>query len=494
MARVKEDQGVVLVSNRGPVSFVREDGGFGLKRGAGGLAGALDPVARRLGDRAVWIASATSDEDREAVEAGADKELRDELGYPVRLLAFDPDIYSGYYDVVSNRMLWFANHCLWDELGFTAFGEEEIAAWEDCYQPVNAKFAQAVLETSDPESLVLFQDYHLSTAPGNVRRARPDQAIFHFTHSSFCGPEGFKLVPDPIPRTIIEGMLGANLLGFHVPAWSEGFMRAAESIGARVDRAAGLVGHEGRRTWVRSYPIPIEVEELRERASTEQAQHWAEQFESDRTGPLIVRADRIEPSKNVIRGFEAFERLLDRREDLRGKARFIACLYPSRESMDEYQRYSDQVEESVARINERYPDAIDLFAEDDFDRTLGAYLVYDVLLVNSIMDGMNLVSKEGPAVNKEAGVVVLSTSAGSFEELGDHAIAIPDALDVDATSKALEEAIDMPPEERAERAKRLRAVVEKSRPETWIETQIEDLASIQSGSEPATPSDSERSA
>jgi trehalose 6-phosphate synthase len=493
MAHVNEDQSIVLVSNRGPVSFVKEKDGFGLKRGAGGLAGALDPVARRLGDRAVWIAAATSETDRQASEAGVDEELRNELGYRVRLLAFDPDVYSGYYDVVSNRMLWFANHCLWDELGVTSFGHEEIAAWENCYQPVNARFAQAVLESADPRSLVLFQDYHLTTAPGNVRRARPDQAIFHFTHSSFCGPEGFKLVPDPIPRTIIEGMLGADLLGFHVPAWSEGFMRAAESTGARVDRKAGLITHDDRKTWVRSYPIPIDVDELRERAAGEEVRQWAKQFESERTGSLVVRADRIEPSKNVIRGFEAFERVLDRREDLRNKARFVACLYPSRLSMDEYQRYSDLVDESVARINQRYPNSIDLFAKDDFDRTLGAYLVYDVLVVNSIMDGMNLVSKEGPAINERAGVLVLSAGAGSFDELGDHAVAIDDALDVDQTSRALEEAIDMSGEEREKRAQELRAVVESSKPETWIETQIEDLASIQSGAEPATPSDRVRS-
>jgi trehalose 6-phosphate synthase len=493
MAPVKDDQKVVLVSNRGPVSFVKDRDGFELKRGAGGLAGALDPVARRLGDRAVWIAAATSDVDREAVVAGEDKALRDELGYHVDLLNIDPDTYSGYYNVVSNRMLWFANHCLWDELGIEEFGREELTAWENCYQPVNARFAEAVMEEAEPGSLILFQDYHLSTAPGVVRRADPDAAIFHFTHSSFCGPEGFKIIPDPIPKTIIEGMLGADLLGFHVPSWCEGFMRSAESFGAQVDRKLGLVRHEGRKTWVRSYPIPIDVRELRERASNETARGWAKRFDTESTGPMIVRADRIEPSKNVIRGFEAFERLLDRREDLRGKARFVACLYPSRQGVQEYQDYSDDVEKTAQRINERYPDSIDYFAKDDFDRTVGAYIVYDVLLVNSIMDGMNLVSKEGPAVNERDGVLVLSEGAGSFDQLGESAVPIRDALDVEETASALESALDMPPDERESRGERLRRKVEAGKPGDWIETQIEDLAAIQEGEEPATPPDAERS-
>jgi trehalose 6-phosphate synthase len=490
---VNDDQGVVLVSNRGPVSFVKENGGFGLKRGAGGLAGALDPVARRLGDRAMWIAAATSDDDRAAVEAGAVADLREQLGYEVHMLSFDPEVYSGYYDAVSNGMLWFANHCLWDEVGITGFGKEDLDRWQDCYLPVNERFAREVLDNAAPDALVLFQDYHLSTAPRAVRRARPDQAICHFTHSSFCGPKGFEPIPDPIPRTIIEGMLGADLLGFHVPAWSEGFMRAAETFGAKVDRKAGLVHLDGRRTWVRSYPIPIDASELRGRASREEVRQWAQRFENERNGPLIVRADRLEPSKNMVRGFEAFERLLDRRADLQGKTKFIACLYPSRESMDEYQRYADRVEQMVDRINSRYPGSIILFTNDDFDRTVGAYLVYDVLIVNSIMDGMNLVSKEGPAVNERAGVVVLSTMAGSFDELGEWAVAIENAFDIDETADALEVALAMPSDERQKRAAEMRAAVESSKPETWIETQMEDLAAIQSGGEPATPSDADRS-
>jgi trehalose 6-phosphate synthase len=482
-----EDLSVVMVSNRGPVSFVETNGGFDVTRGAGGMAGALDPVARRLGERAVWICAATSGDDRKAIAAGAADGLLQELGYPVYLLDIEPDAYEDYYDVVSNRMLWFANHCLWDELNIKEFGAEEVAAWERAYQPVNKRFADAVLEVAGPSALVLVQDYHLTMTPNYLRQVRPDQVILHFTHSSFCGPEGLERLPAPIPRCVIEGMLGADLVGLHVAPWVDGFLRSCESLGAEVDRDTGLVSHNRRRTWVREYPIPTDVEGLRERALDEEACRWAERFEGHTAGPLLARADRAEPSKNIVRGFEAFGVLLDRRPDLRAQLHFVACVYPSRQSMPEYRRYTEEIEASVQRVNSRHPNSIELFMEDDYDRTLGALSVYDVLLVNPIMDGMNLVSKEGPTINRRSGALVLSKGAGSFEELGEFVVQIEDSLSVESTADALERALELSPEERAQRAQKLRAQAAGRKPDDWIRAQLDDLQAIQRGEEPLTP-------
>lgn len=485
---MRDDTTIVLVSNRGPVSFVETEDGFDTKRGAGGLAGAVDPVARRLGDRAVWVAATNSDADRKALAAGAADGMAEQLGYGLYLLDIDPETYSRYYDVVSNRMLWFANHCLWDELNVKTFGDEELAAWEDAYQPVNRRFAAAVAEVAGHSGLVLFQDYHLSTAPAELRRMRPDQTIFHFTHSSFCGPEdGLERVPRPIPQSVIEGLMGADLVGFHVAQWVHNFLDCCERIGAEVDRERGLVHHEGIDTWVREYPIPIDPRDLRERAADEPARAWAERFRREAGGPIVVRADRSEPSKNVIRGFEAFGVLLDRRPDLAESARFVACLYPSRQSMPEYRRYSDEIQRIVDEVNERHPGAIDFYMKDDFDRTLGAYLVYDALLVNPIMDGMNLVAKEGSCLNENDGVLVLSRGAGAWEELGEESVEIEDQMDVESTAAALERAIDMPRDERRARAEKLRSLSTARKPEDWIDAQLEDLEAIQGGGEPLTP-------
>ncbi|MEA2451909.1 MAG: hypothetical protein QOG04_619 [Actinomycetota bacterium] len=481
---MQEDLSVVLASNRGPVSFLKTDDGLKTKGAAGGASPALDAVARRLGDRAYWVAAAISDADREAVESGAAERAADELGYGFRLLAFEPEVYSGYYNEVSNRMLWYANHCLWDEVGL---GRDDLTpdAWMNAYEPVNRAFAAEVASHTTPGALVLFQDYHLATAPGHLREQQPDSLSAHFTHSSFCGREGMAPLPEAIRHGVIEGMLGADLLGFHVGPWVEGFFGCCEDAGAVVDRAKGAVDHDGRRTWVRAYPIPIDAHDLDTRAHTETATDWARRFRAwagDRT--LIVRGDRAEPSKNIVRGFEAFGLLLDQRPDLEDRVRFAACVYPSRQGLAEYRAYTERVRAAADEVNRRHPGVIELYMNDDFTRTLGAYREYDVLLVNPLMDGMNLVAKEGPALNEREGVLILSRGAGSFAELGSFSVGINDPRDLDETVKALWAAIDLSPDERSLRAKQLAEVARASKPGDWIEAQIDDLAAIGRGEPP----------
>lgn len=481
------DGRIILASNRGPVSFVSSDNGFETKRGAGGLAGALDPVARRLGERAVWIAAATSATDRKALGLGATERLRDDLGYRVDLLDIDPDTYATYYDDVSNRLLWFANHCLWDEVGIDP-SSADIAGWKNAYVPVNQRFARSAAERSEGGALVLFQDYHLSLAPALLRDARADDTILHFTHSSFCAfDQGIGLLPDPLPHDIVRGMLGADLVGFHEPRWAKNFLDCCERTGYEVDRTSGAVAVGERRAWVRCYPIPIDASDLVERSRAEETQSWARRHQEWAAGrSVIARADRMEPSKNIVRGFEAFGRMLDADPSFAGRVCFVACVYPSRQEVPEYQRYAERIESTVEAINQRHPDSIALFTEDDFDRSLGALLIYDVLLVNSIMDGMNLVSKEGPALNQRDGALVLSEGAGSFGEMKSGAVVIDDPFDVDETSARIRDALALGPKDRKENARLLRDAATARVPEEWVNAQIEDLEAIRDEGAPVT--------
>jgi trehalose 6-phosphate synthase len=481
-----DDVNVILASNRGPVSFVKAGDGFEIKRGAGGAAPALNRAARRLENNAHWIAAMTSRTDREAIAAGAGEHLHEALGYSLELLDIEPDMYSAYYNVASNRMLWFAHHCLFEEIGMESFGQKEVRAWETAYEPVNRLFAETVAKYADARSLVFFQDYHLSTAPLQLRQILSHQPSAHFTHSAFCGPHGLHHLPAGIARRVVEGMLGADLVGFHVHNWVRGFLASCLELGFEVDWSRVTVRHNGRETWVRTYPLPVDAEYLRTRAAGRKAQRWIKEF-SEIEGPLIVRADRMEPSKNIVRGFEAFGMLLDRRPDLAKSARFVACLYPSRESMPEYQRYGREVQAAAEAVNDRHPDSIRLFLRDSFDRTLAALSVYDVLLINPLLDGMNLVAKEGPALNGRDGVVVLSEGAGAFSELGGATVDIKNPSKVEDTADALEAAIEMPAEQRRHLADILREQVESNRPDDWIEDQLQDLAAIHLGHDPHTP-------
>jgi trehalose 6-phosphate synthase len=476
----------VLASNRGPVSFVGSSESGEFKRGAGGLAGALDPVARRLQAEALWVAAATSEADRRAVAAGGAARLREALGYPVRMLDIEPSVYSRYYDDISNRMLWFANHDLWDELGGARFAPEEVAAWDEAYLPVNATFAREIDAAASEDALVLLQDYHLAIAPRLLREKPASRTILHFTHSSFSHA-GLMQLPERIARGLVDGMLGADLIGFHTRLWAREFLAACEGFGIPVDRHEGFAGAGDRQVWVRAYPIPIDAEGLRKRAREDAARSWARRLRRSDEELLVVRADRAEPSKNILRGFQAWSRLLDRRPDLRKRARFVACVYPSRQSMAEYRAYAEKIRESATGVEARHPGSLELYLEDDFDRSLGALTTYDAVLVNSIMDGMNLVSKEGPALNERSGAVVLSRRAGSFEELEEGCIEIEDPLDVEATTRAIERALDLSRDERAARAHLLAKKVGSRHPEDWINAQLEDLEAIRLKGAPASP-------
>ena len=244
---------------------------------------------------------------------------------------------------------------------------------------------------------------------------------------------------------------------------------------------------DGRTVRANTYPIGVNPDHLSQIAavpSVKVIRAELKRWLGDRK--LVLRVDRTELSKNILRGFEAWSWLLDRRADLRKHARFIACVYPSRQSMTEYRAYAQRIRESAAGVEARHPGSLELHVEDDFDRSLGALTTYDVLLVNSIMDGMNLVSKEGPAVNERGGAVVLSGRAGSFEELAEACIQIEDPLDVEQTARALERALDLPPDERAARARLLEKKVESRHPDDWIDAQLEDLEAIRMKGTPAS--------
>lgn len=467
------------------MSYRRVAGGFERRPGTGSLAATLDRVIRRLPVRTGWVAARGSDEEREAhaaLAAGRDSEGQ---AYDTWFVDIDPRRYSRFRDDVANRVLWFSHHALWGIDGCEPPGPRDVRVWNEAYEPVNRAFARMVAGLAVPEALVFFQDYHVASAPRHLRRVRPSLSTAHFTHSPFGGPEGFAAVPAPIVRGLVQGMLGADLIGFHVRRWCEAFLATCSSLGFRTSFDDGSVHLGDRVAWVRAYPLPVDSEVLTARAATAAARAWLERLRGSATGRLIVRSDRIDPAKNAARGFQAFGRLLDRRPDLRD-CRFVACLYGTRTGTSEYRRYDAEIRGVVADTNARHPGSVELFTDDCLDRSLGAMAAYDVLLVNSLRDGMNLVCKEGALLNQRGGVLVLSTGAGAFAALGEHAVPLVEPADVDATVRALEKALDMPAAERAERARRLRAAVLDGAPARWLEDQAVDLRSIRRSGHPSS--------
>jgi trehalose 6-phosphate synthase len=456
-----ERRRLIVVSNRGPISYGRENGRRVARRGAGGLVTALAPLVSH--HDVTWIASAISDEDRAvAAEGTLDETARDGSRYRLRLVAHPPTAYDLYYNVIANPVLWFVQHGLWERKHDP--GRNLDAAWDDGYIPVNQDFARAVVDELEREpAAVLFHDYHLYVAPAFVRERHPEVALAHFTHIPWVGHDGWSVLPARIVRSIHEGLLACDVAGFHTQRWRHAFL----------DACAGL-GLEPDERHVTAHPISIDPAEFEALALSEPVLARERELEAARPERLILRVDRTDPSKNVPRGLEAFGLLLERRPDLRGEVGMLALLDASRQTIPEYVEERERIEAAAAAVERRFPGALTLRIADDFPGSIAAYKQFDVLLVNAVMDGLNLVAKEAPIVNERAGVVALSVNAGAFEELGEWVVPV-DPFDVGTTADALEAALQIDASERLERRQAIREHVRQHDLEHWIAAQLADL-------------------
>ncbi|MFF4834851.1 trehalose-6-phosphate synthase [Streptomyces sp. NPDC001315] len=451
---------VLVASNRGPVSYeVREDGSLHARRGGGGLVSGLSAIGPDAG--ALWVCSALSGGDREAVRRGVG-----EAG--VRMLDIPADVHADAYNGIANSVLWFVHHMLYQTPLEPVFDAEFRRQWA-AYETYNRAFAEALAEDAAEGAAVLVQDYHLCLVPGLLRELRPDLRIGHFSHTPWAPPEYFRMLPEDIAAQLLRGMLGADRLGFLTHRWAEAFTacctRFADGLG---ETRVGVHGLGADADFLRARSHQADVGER-------MAALRAEIGAGRRT---IVRVDRTELSKNIVRGLLAYRQLLDDHPEWRERVVHVAFAYPSRQDLAVYRDYTAEVQRLAAEINSQYrtPDwtPVVLHVKDDFARSLAAYRLADVALVNPIRDGMNLVAKEVPVVSDEGCVLVLSREAGAYEELREDAITV-NPYDVVGTARALHEALVMPVHERAERTKRLAAAATALPPAQWFLDQLNAL-------------------
>ncbi len=475
---------LIVASNRGPVTFERgEDGVLAPRRGAGGLVTALLGALQEAGG--LWVAAAMSEGDREM--AGATESGRIDMQafgspYRVRYLDVPPEVYDGYYNRVSNEILWFVHHYLWDTVHSPAFGDDAAESWAH-YVDVNRRFAEALAEEGEragEEPAFLVQDYHLALVPRFLRELRPQALIAHFSHTSVAGPNSLRMLPVEMHDQLLHGMLGADVLGFHSQTWAENFMLSVRQLsGVRVDLGRSHILAGGRDVAVRRHPISVDGRAMREAAASDEVRGLRRELAAWRgDARLILRVDRLELTKNIVRGFKAYEMLLTREPSWRGRVRFLALLSPSRGEVPEYREYAEEAQAEAERINWQMMEdgwtPIELRLREDYPGALAAYGLYDVLFVNPVIDGMNLVAMEGPVLNRRQGVLVLSRNAGAFGRLGRYAVSV-NPFDLRETSNALQSALEMPMDERTRRARGLSRLVLSNPPARWVREQLDDL-------------------
>jgi trehalose 6-phosphate synthase len=479
---------LVLVSNRGPVTF-HADGQ--VQRGTGGLVTALTGLASHR--EVTWIASAMTEHDiaRSQDHDGRPFHVQAPGGgeYQVRLVVSDPEAYDRFYNVFANPMLWFIQHYLWDLSNAPDIRRGEIEAFEFGYNVVNEDLARAVVDEIDgrDEPVVMVHDYHLYTLPELVRRARPDVFLHHFIHIPWTQPDAWRVLPTRIREDIFRGLLANDIIGFHTRSYRRNFLQCCRDLmDLEVDFDAGVVMTGEREVWVRAYPLPIDWKATRRTAQSPRVANFEAELLRRRRDFLILRVDRADLSKNVLRGFSAFDLFLEQHPEFREHVTFVSQLMPSRTDVPEYAEYLERIEALVAVVNHRHgtPDwmPIQLKLRDDLEEAMAAYRHYDVLLVNAMFDGMNLVAKEGPIVNEREGVSILSENTGAHEELGEYALSV-NPFDIQELADSIHAALTMDQDERGRRARGLVDIVTSRDPGDWIDEQLADIrAKAQAGS------------
>ena len=470
-------ESMVVASNRGPVSWSREDDGtLVAKRGFGGLVTALGGALQD--EPGTWVSVALSEGDRQVAAEHAGQPFdaeTDSASYRLRLVDAG-DHYEAYYNEIANRLLWFTVHQLWGE-PYEPSGVGWGAAWDD-YRAVNAAVAHAVNAADGNE--IYLQDYHLTLAAPAVRDAHPRASILQYLHTPWCHPEYLRRLPDQVARSVIEGLLAADVVAFSSPAWCDAFRRCAAAMcDARID--GDDVVHPKGCTRVAPFVLGVDQEDLAASAASEDV-HAAGRALDEQLGDraLLLRVDRTDLSKNILRGLAAYELLLDRHPEHRGRVWHYAHLNPSRQSVPEYKAYLGACQDAADRIRERFgEDCLTMFVGDDYPRAVAAQQRSDVLIANPVMDGTNLVAKEGPVLNTVDGVLVLSPTAGAADVLHDGALMV-NPYDVEAQAEALHQALTMDAQERASRATRLRAAALRGSPAEWFAEQRQVLRQVAS--------------
>jgi trehalose 6-phosphate synthase len=469
---------VVIVANREPYVHERAaDGTISVVHPASGLVTALEPVMRACSG--VWVAHGSGSADKDTVDRHSRVRVPPgEESYLIRRVWLSPEEEKGYYYGFSNEGLWPLCHIAHAR---PIFRSED---WKH-YQAVNERFADAVCSEVDSEDpIVLVQDYHFALAPRLIRERLPRATIIMFWHIPW--PNSARLAICPWGNALVEGMLGASILGFHTQFDCNNFLESVDRfLEARIDREHNAVVQQGRRTLVRPYPISLEWP-VRWSATTPPADECrralAEDLKLGANALIGLGVDRLDYTKGVEERFLAVERLLERFPQYRGRFTFVQLAAPSRTEIDRYREYNEAVELLAARINERfstgdYRPVILLRAHHEPPTVFRYYRAADVCYVSSLHDGMNLVAKEFIAAREdERGVLVLSQFTGAARELTEALIVNP--YDLDEASDALATALSLPPEEQRDRMRSMRAFVAEFNVYRWAGRMLVDAARL----------------
>ncbi len=459
---------MIIVSNRLPVTAKQEEGSIHFVPSVGGLATGLRSV--HASGEGAWVGwPGIAAEALRGTEAAVRRDLAGHNCVPVFLS--DRDVRD-YYGGFSNRAIWPLFHY------FTQHAAYDRSHWE-AYRRVNERFAATAAEVARPEDAIWVHDYHLMLVPALIRDRLPEVRIGFFLHIPFPSYEVFRLLP--WRQEILDGLLGADLVGFHTYDYVGHFLDAVHAILGRGNVSGNVEGGE-RAVRAEAFPMGIDYVRFRTAAEAPAVQREVERIKGHVGGrKVILSVDRLDYTKGVLERLEAFDLFLTENPAWRERVTLILLLVPSRTRVEEYRDLKRQIDERVGRINGRHgsvgwiPIGY-LYRSVPFERLVALYRAADVALVTPLRDGMNLVAKEYVASQVEGdGVLVLSEFAGAAQELGEALLVNPN--DVPGMARAIREALEMPKRERGERLRRMAERVRGHTVDGWAADFLAELAS-----------------
>jgi len=481
-----KDKNLIVVSNRGPIEFQQTHDNIKMKRGAGGLVSTLMPLMEAL--NGVWIASAMTPGDVEEATRFPGNKVpipKHDPKFWVQFVLEEKKRYEEYYSVISNPLLWFLQHYMWNSPYTPDIDDKIHQAWKKGYIHMNKKFADHVVKEckrNEKEPMIMLQDYHLYLCPAFIRHKLEKTFLSHFIHIPWPQSDYFNILPYYMRESIIDSLLSNDLLGFHIPRYVNNFLGTCEEFADKIDYENKIVHLNNNKTHVKSYPISVDSEGIKKLAASKEVlekEEIVKNIKGDKF--LYYRTDRADLSKNIIRGFKAFDIFLDKHPEYIGKVVFLTTGKPTRQQINEYKYYLNDIHSIIKEINHKYGDnnwkPIECLFKADYNLVVAAFKNYDCIIVNPISDGMNIVPKEAAVVNKENGVLILSETAGCFDEIKDDSIPV-NPYDISETAEAFYKAITMGENERKKRLVNLNNIVASRNIYDWITDQFRDIKSI----------------
>lgn len=464
---------VTIVSNRQPYRHQykeeEDEQTITVDKPTGGLTAGLDPVMQQL--HGTWIAWGDGEADRAAATDDGEVSVPpDDPQYTLKRLWLTDEDVEGYYYGYSNRALWPLCHLA---MGRAEFDAEQ---WRQ-YCKVNEKFAQSVIERADSDSIVWFQDYHLARAPRIVRSQRSAVPfLLQFWHIPWPAVDAFRACPQA--NAILDGLLGNDLIGFHVPQYCSNFLECVDRLvdDADVDHDSNRIRHDGRETIVGAFPMGVDADDIEQQSNAASEETWhsfKRQHDIDPGTRILLGVDRLDYTKGIPQRLKALEHLWERYPKWQETVTYVQKGTESRSQIPAYQKLQENVDDIVTRINDRFGTndwQPVVLVEEMLPREAlcGLYRYSDIALVSPLRDGMNLVAQEYVASQiDDDGVLVLSELAGSSEELGDAVLTV-NPYDTESHTETIDQALTMPAAERRNRMRRLRRSVHNNDISAWL--------------------------